>query len=82
MINTTCCIWINPSGEAEGYVNTTEPATWLWKMTPLMGFSLIYMILIDLGLRDHGSKCVPNIRDYLAYNNHGNLLAVLCSLYE
>lgn len=42
MINTTCCIWINPSGEAEGYVNTTEPATWLWKM----GFWWVFLWFI------------------------------------
>ena len=47
-----------------------------------MGLSLTYLILTDLGLRDHGSKRIPNIRDYLAYNNHRNLPAVLCSLYD
>ena len=81
MVNTTCCTWINPSGEAETRLcKTTEQATWLRKVTPSMVLSLTYLILIGLGLRDHGSKCTPNIRDYLAYNNHSNLPGVLYSL--
>ena len=38
MANTTCCTWMNPSGEAETQLcEIIEQDTWLKKVTPLMG---------------------------------------------
>ena len=42
---TTCCTWIDTSGEVETQLHkTTEQATWLKKEHPLVGLSLTYVI--------------------------------------
>ena len=57
--NTTCYTWIHTSEEAQTQLyKITEPATWLSKLTPSAG-SLTYLILISLGLGDHGSNLHP-----------------------
>ena len=56
MANTTRYIWINTSEEVKTQLHTiTEQAIWLTRIIPLAGLSLTYLILISLGLGDHGS---------------------------
>lgn len=57
VVTTTCYTWINKPGEVESQLHkTTEQSTWLKKVTLSTGCFLTYLILIALGLGDHGSK--------------------------
>ena len=55
--NTTCCTKINISRDTETPLHSlSKLGTWLKKVTLPQSLSLTYFILIDLGLRDHGSE--------------------------
>ena len=59
MVNTTCFVCFNTCRELQTQLEKiAKQAIWLKEVIPSVGggLSLIYLILIDLGLRDHGSK--------------------------
>lgn len=76
MANSTCCTWIDTSGELEvqRHEIMKQVISWLKKMTPSKSLSLTIFVLIELGLWDHDSKLYSRLENYPAYQNHSSLL--------
>ena len=72
--NTTCCTWINTSGEVETHLHTnTKQASCLkgWLLHAVL--SLTYLIFIGLVLGIMALSDTPDIGNYPTNNSHGGL---------